>query len=84
MRLMLSSTTRAFRLSVRFPLSALMAHKHRRRSCFLQLQSKHVVVDDTGRAAREHISGELSLEKAFGGSLCVERPPTRRQQSRRA
>ena len=35
--------------------------------CFLsQMQSKHTVTDDTGRAARDRASGELSLEKAFG------------------
>lgn len=32
----------------------------------IQLQSKHVVLDDEGRAARERVSGELTLEKAFG------------------
>lgn len=38
---------------------------------FFQLQSKHVVMDDTGRAAKERVSGELSLEKAFGAYLRV-------------
>ncbi|CAN0324145.1 unnamed protein product, partial [Pylaiella littoralis] len=32
----------------------------------LVLQSKHVTVDDTGRAAKERVSGELTLEKAVG------------------
>ena len=31
-----------------------------------QMQSKHTVTDDTGRAARDRVSGELTLEKAFG------------------
>lgn len=42
-----------------------------RRDYFLQLQSKHVVIDDTGRAAKNRVSGELTLEKAFGGCLCI-------------
>ncbi|CAM9723698.1 unnamed protein product, partial [Scytosiphon promiscuus] len=32
----------------------------------LVLQSKHVVGDDDGRAAKDRVSGELTLEKAFG------------------
>ncbi|CAM9325588.1 unnamed protein product [Ectocarpus sp. 8 AP-2014] len=32
----------------------------------LVLQSKHVVMDDTGRPAKERVSEELTLEKAFG------------------
>eukprot|EP00904_Undaria_pinnatifida_P013908 jgi/Undpi1/9648/HiC_scaffold_27.g12104.m1 len=44
----------------------------------LVLQSKHTVTDDTGRAARDRISGELTLEKAFGLKRMVKTQRERR------